>query len=684
MTLDLSTLTLTPEPFKFLISNPSSTATLVPNSTFQGNNATLTMTGEVGWNSTTSSNTIWLTINTNQQMGSSDYVKVSYGNTTVLTQNFSSSGTISITFLTTFTAAAIADGTLEFGIYDSNDEPYCVQYMDISALTLAPDPTPRMNVTSANQAITITPATFNVSKTATGQVPYTTIYGYNYLPLGFAYTGTWDQNYYRIDIDDDAGNHVYMNFYTGSTNLPSVIDVTNITSSHVGTGKYLDVKIYGGETSWPDTLINSIRIDTSALTLAPDPTPTPEKMNVYTDSANSIIITPNTYAAQKSATGQVGYNIISRANKGWLNLAYITPQTTSYHFFKVTGYDSSNNVIGESTAREDRKPGAIEITFGQSTVGTGEYITLILYGGLNSSDITNVIDTITVDTSALTLEAAPQGVYIYATNGPTISPKTNYPNNNGTITGEVSWDEMASSNHLDMWVFSTNTNLDITIVDANGTTLDTITYDTNNKLYIELDDTMIQDGYIEIGVRNHWDGQGTEPAYTYATLDISQLTLEPQPVGPNYEIYGSAMTLDPTDEFLQSYVSGNTYTAGDIILEAILDSTTAGTQADPWQAEFTSLEAPDLSSEYCGGFMAIGNPTGYAVSGDITIAPNINTGAVSLWCTTDTTTGPKYGQIALGFLNADLKYVDVSITPYTEPEPEPDPEEEEPEEEPGE
>lgn len=272
MTLDLSTLTLTPEPFKFLISNPSSTATLVPSSTFQGNNATLTMTGEVEWNSTTSSNTIWLTINTNYQMGGSDYVKVSYGNTTVLTQNFSSLGTISITFLTTFTAAAIADGTLEFGIYDSNDEPYCVQYMDISALTLAPDPTPRMNVTSADQAVTITPATFNTAKTATGEAPYNTSSAYNYLPLSLAYTGTWNDNYYKIIMFDSNGISRWETpTYMGSSNLPSVIGV-EITDAYIGSGQYIDISIFGAETPTSfDTATNTIRIDTSALTLEAAP-----------------------------------------------------------------------------------------------------------------------------------------------------------------------------------------------------------------------------------------------------------------------------------------------------------------------------------------------------------------------------------------------------------------------------
>ena len=135
------------------------------------------------------------------------------------------------------------------------------------------DDTPKMNITSADVKTTITPSTFNVAKAATGEAPYNTSNSYNYLALSLAYGGTWDQNYYKIVVYDDSATQIWDSpIYAGSTNLPTVIGINPITSSNVGTGKYIDITIYSGETSQTQsTAVNTIRIDTSALTLEAAP-----------------------------------------------------------------------------------------------------------------------------------------------------------------------------------------------------------------------------------------------------------------------------------------------------------------------------------------------------------------------------------------------------------------------------
>ena len=130
-----------------------------------------------------------------------------------------------------------------------------------------------MNITSADQLTTITPATFNTAKTATGQAPYNTTGSYNYIALNLAYTGSWDQNYYKIVAYDDTATQIWDTpVYAGSNNLPTVIGINPITSSNIGTGKYIDITIFSGETAQSQsTAVNTIRIDTNALTLEAAP-----------------------------------------------------------------------------------------------------------------------------------------------------------------------------------------------------------------------------------------------------------------------------------------------------------------------------------------------------------------------------------------------------------------------------
>lgn len=159
-----------------------------------------------------------------------------------------------------------------------------------------------MNITSADSKTTITPSTFNVAKAATGQAPYNTTNSYNYLALNLAYSGTWDQNYYKIVVYDDSATQIWDSpVYAGSTNLPMVVGINPITSSNIGTGKYIDITIYSGETAQSQsTAVNTIRIDTSALTLETSP-----NLRQYIDFADNITYNNVTYA-QSDFTSNLG------------------------------------------------------------------------------------------------------------------------------------------------------------------------------------------------------------------------------------------------------------------------------------------------------------------------------------------------------------------------------------------
>lgn len=152
-----------------------------------------------------------------------------------------------------------------------------------------------MNITGTS-GVTITPTTFNTSKAATGQAPYNTVQSTNQLPLSLAYTGNWTSNYYKLVAYDSSANILLETPPYEGTSKP-IIFVPPITSANVGTGEYVTITIFGGETSSAiNTAINSIRIDTSALTLEAAPLPV-EGLNVtLTSPASGISISPSTVA----------------------------------------------------------------------------------------------------------------------------------------------------------------------------------------------------------------------------------------------------------------------------------------------------------------------------------------------------------------------------------------------------
>ena len=373
-----------------------------------GNNKTIS--GQVPWDSTTNTNRMQLTAYPffNVPSGTTYSLEGTYngssGNIQITDGTFSSLDEVSMTFSVPSEMIGQTGATfiLMFEDPDTNRDYFAY---DVTGLTLAPDPTPRMNITSADVKTTITPATFNVAKTATGQVPYNTSGSYNYLALSLAYTGTWDQNYYKIVAYDNSATQIWDTpVYAGSTNLPSVIGINPITSSEIGTGKYLDITIFSGETAQSQsTAVNTIRLDTSALTLEPEPI---NGINI-TSNTSGVTISPSAYNTSKTATGQVPYDTTASANILSLENTVLGTIPSGTYVIEVFAQGDTMQQPLWYTSGASTIPQYIPIPLTNANVGTGKYITV----NFTAQGTTPEFEIITIDTSALTLESTPTPMF---------------------------------------------------------------------------------------------------------------------------------------------------------------------------------------------------------------------------------------------------------------------------------
>lgn len=155
ITLDLSTLTLTPEPYKLLNEFASTGLTQSPASTvLSPTGTTYTLTGSVQYLTTYSDNRISYTGNLNKFTEGGTSIEISYGTgnekVVLLTDTAGTSGGIDVyDGWIIVDSAAITAGTWNIVISDGTDT-LLSQTVDVTGLTLAPDPTPRMNITSAD------------------------------------------------------------------------------------------------------------------------------------------------------------------------------------------------------------------------------------------------------------------------------------------------------------------------------------------------------------------------------------------------------------------------------------------------------------------------------------------------------------------------------------------------------
>lgn len=229
------------------------------------------ISGQVPWDSTTNSNRMQLTAYpfTDVPSGSTYSLQGTYqgagANIQILDGTFTTLDELDMTFSvpSEMIGQTGASFILMFEDPDSNRDYFVY---DVTGLTLAPDPTPRVNVTSGTTGVTVTPATYSANKTATGQVPYDTTTSANPITFNLAYTGTWSGSYTMIVFYWDEyhnRNQIGSNYnFTGNAGPASI--TFNATAANL-------VDSVGFVVLQNSDVIAEPEVDTSAVTLEPDP-----------------------------------------------------------------------------------------------------------------------------------------------------------------------------------------------------------------------------------------------------------------------------------------------------------------------------------------------------------------------------------------------------------------------------
>ena len=267
--------------------------------------------------------------------------------------------------------------------------------MNIGELTLEADPRPKMNITSNGTNLVITPTTYSETKTATGTIPnYDTNNTTGCLALSLSYSNIPTYSHYALICRDENQNVIYNR--SNLTNLPASITIA-IASNKIGnTGNKCILTLRDGN---DQVTLATAEIDVSQLSIAHS------QFNV-TSSTTGITISPNTYNASKTMTGQVPYDTTSSSNKLTLTINLLNEVAYSaYYFVQVRSGNSSGTVLegGNKTF-----PASVEITLDSTNVTNGLYVMVGLRGSATGS--VTPIEAIRIDTSALTLEAAPTPV----------------------------------------------------------------------------------------------------------------------------------------------------------------------------------------------------------------------------------------------------------------------------------
>ena len=233
---------------------------------------TKTISGQVPWDSTTSSNVMQLTAYPffDVPSGTTYSLEGTYNgvgaNIQITDGTFSTLDELDLTFSVPSEMIGQTGATFILMFEDPDNNRDYFTY-DVTGLTLAPDPRPRVNITSDTTNVTISPSTYATSKTATGQVPYDTTAQGNVLSLALTTSGTLPTGPYTIEVFAQGDVMQQPLWYVaGASTIPQSIPIP-LTSSEVGTGKYITVNTSGAN----DPEFSIITIDTSALTLEAAP-----------------------------------------------------------------------------------------------------------------------------------------------------------------------------------------------------------------------------------------------------------------------------------------------------------------------------------------------------------------------------------------------------------------------------
>lgn len=281
--------------------------------------------------------------------------------------------------------------------------------MNIGALTLAPDPRPKVNITSNTTNVTISPSTYATSKTATGQVPYDTTTQKNILSLALTTSGTLPTGPYTIEVfaqGDVTQQPIW--HVAGASTIPQSIPIP-LTSSEVGTGKYITVNTSGAN----DPEFNVITIDTSALTLEAAPTPsapgfeplglesglgdpyynfftiypvtgrTTYKPQVNGDDACCIEIT---YDSTTTVSGHTQYNYSASSNTVYPGVSYWRSPTDGLLFYNINQTIADTVIMTRSTDTTTlfNRTSPLQPTSGEFLAGIEGNDSSVVAGGFSS------------------------------------------------------------------------------------------------------------------------------------------------------------------------------------------------------------------------------------------------------------------------------------------------------------
>ena len=536
MTLDLSTLTLTPEPYKLL--NEFAGVTQSPASTeLEPTGTAYTLTGQVPYNVDHSDNRISYTGNLNKFTEGGTTVEISYGTgnekVVLLTDTAGTSGDIDIyDGWIIVDSAAIAAGTWNIVITDSDSNVVLSQTASVSGLTLEPVPAPRFSITNTTQTATLTTDGIlnadGVDAILGGSLPVdenTIVTPGDAYPNRFNFTITTNnQGFFQagdvIQISGGAANQPYL------TGLKQDYPLT--FNDGIGTANIsLPIRPmnYQSATVLWDQSSSKTYFDITIIRPGPDyPT---------TSSDFTTII-----------TRKVRYHHYLK----FTPYRNIPPVQLSNITYEGTSYNSSDFVSG----------GTIEICSALQELGVIVKNMHFKWVNLQGTDNEYYLPLIATNTwmyrafNAADTDGFMSGLFTGAF-GSRYATRPAY-----TVSG-----------------YSAG---------YSGTT----TEPTLTPILIGINSTAINNGYVSgsAGCKQKSSSESNIGNGTWY-ITFENCTFEEAPPNP-YQVTGTGLNFDPTatytvvDQGLSETVLGSDAVAG-----CTLDSTTAGTQADPWIANFT-------------------------------------------------------------------------------------------------
>ena len=529
MTLDLSTLTFTPKPYKLLNEFASTGLTQVPTSDdFEPTNTAYTLIGSVQWSTTYSDNRIGYTGNLNQVVEGGSSIEISYGTgnekVVLLTDTAGTAGDVDVyDGWIIVDNAAIAAGTWNIVITDSDSNVLLTQTVDASNLALEPNPVTLPYLDFAN-SVTYNGNTYSLSDfiSTAGTITRNPVSTGDY-SQGITVSNT---TFKRVSLDGGTTYGYYFPYtsvsgitFEDSSNYRDIIGAqinryasidnlnTGSTSTIPATGL---VKL---NDAWADTIVGTIgiKIRTGEITTS---SKTKGIYFVNCTFENKGVDPRDNVELQYSG---FTYNNVTYQASDFVTGGTIT-RTPGYNNITITGATFKWNPIqGETTNAYYLPLKQIADTFVYKTVNTGT--TSIKNGALFKNPSTKSNQT--YGDSLITGSTSQPAVYKLKNIGSNMNLK------------------------YSMWILNSSTSAD--------------------ECQVNLVDCIFE-------------------------------------AAPIATITGDYLSLSNTTQITDSF--GNTFNASDVIESAAIDSTTAGTSADPWTVNIVLkgyVPTGKTKTNYCMG-----------------------------------------------------------------------------------